>query len=114
LVVYFPRQFPKGGNREMNAFRLSRAHSLLDRIIDHDEPGHDEKIFEIEKQILEIDTPNIWNVWKDNNMERALEVDSRKFGIAVCENTNQDIEQITTFTFYSSVEHLKEKFKKKK
>lgn len=86
---------------------------MLDSVIHHENPGHEEKIFDVEKQILEVDTPNVWNVWSENNMERVLEVDSRKFGIAVTELTNQDIEQITTFTFYASVEHLKEKFKKK-
>lgn len=113
MVVYFPKQFPKGGNRDLNVLRVTRIDVLLDSIIDHESPGHEQRIFNAEKDILENDKPNVWNVWKENNMERILEVDSRKFGIAVSENTNQDIEQITTFTFYSSVEHLKEKFKKK-
>jgi hypothetical protein len=113
LVVYFPKQFPKGGNREMNACRITRVGTMLDSIIDHKTPGHAEKIFEAEKEILKLDIPNVWNVWKDDNMERILEVDSRKFGIAITELTNQDIETITTFTFYASVEHLNEKFKKK-
>ena len=67
------------------------------------------KIYEIEKEILEIDKPNIWNVWQDNNMERILEVDFQKFGIAVTELSGQSLTDITTFTFYATVEHLKEK-----
>lgn len=113
MVVYFPKQFPKGGNLEMLVLRMVRVDALLDSVIENALPGHDEKIFNAEKEILEHDRPNVWNVWKEGNMERVLEVDSRKFGIAICENTNQDIENITTFTFYSSVEHLKEKFKKR-
>ena len=113
MVVYFPKQFPKGGNSQITAFRIARIDTLLDSVIEHDKPGHNEKLFDIEKQILEIEKPNVWNVWKENNMERVLEVDSRKFGIAITESTNQNIEEITTFTFYASVEHLKEKFKKK-
>lgn len=112
MVVYFPKQFSKSGNRELNGLRINRIDAILDCVLD---PGtkSDEKLYEAEKQILEVDAPNIWNVYHEGNMERVLEVDSRKFGIAVCENTNQDIEEITTFTFYASVEHLKEKFKKK-
>jgi len=113
LVVYFPRMFHKGGNIEFNALRLNRVDAMMEAII---EPGTlaETKLFDAEKNILEADRPNVWNVWHENNMERILEVDSRKFGIAVTENTNQNIEEITTFTFYASVEHLKEKFKKKK
>ena len=97
----------------MMALRVVRIDALLDSIIENDKPGHSDRIYNAEKEILEHDKPNVWNIWKEGNMERVLEVDSRKFGIAVCENTNQNIEDITTFTFYSSVEHLKEKFKKK-
>lgn len=113
MVVYFPKQFPKGGNRDFNALRMNRVNAMLDLVLDPGEKS-DKNLFEAEKQILEVDKPNIWNVWHEKNMERVLEVDSRKFGIAVTENTNQNIEEITTFTFYASVEHLKEKFKKKK
>ena len=113
LVVYFPKQFPKNGNIEFTALRIVRIDTLLDSIIEHEKPGHEEKIFNAEKELLEHDLPNVWNIWKENNMERTLEVDSRKFGIAVTEMTNQNIEEITTFTFYASVEHLQEKFKKK-
>lgn len=113
MVVYFPKQFPKNGNIEFTSLRLERIDVLLNSIIEHEKPGHENRLFDVEKQMLEIDIPNVWNVWKDGNMERTLEVESRKFGIAVTEATNQNIEEITTFTFYASVEHLKEKFKKK-
>lgn len=113
MVVYFPKQFPKGGNVELTARRINRVDAILESIIEHDRPGNEQRIFEAEREILEIDKPNVWNVWKEGNMERTLEVDSRKFGIAITELTNQNIEDITTFTFYASVEHANEKFKKK-
>lgn len=86
---------------------------MLDTIIETDQPDN-EGLYKTEKEILEHDKPNVWNVWKENNMERVLEVDFQKFAISVTEISNQRIEDITTFTFYATVEHLKEKHKKQK
>lgn len=86
---------------------------LLDKII-FQEQDNSKELFEVEADILSRDKPNVWNVWETNNMERALEVDFQKFAIAVTENSGgQDLETIKTFTFYATVEYLKEKFKKK-
>lgn len=111
MVVYYPESFPKNGDPETSTLRVKRVNAMLDSIID---PGerHQREIFNVEKQILERDKPKIWNVWKSGNMERVLEVDFQKFVVAVTENTNQDLSTITTFTFYATVEHLKEKYKK--
>lgn len=111
LVVYYPQFFPKNSRKEHTALRVKRVNALLDKIIFQDETCKP-KIYEIEKEILEIDKPNIWNVWQDNNMERILEVDFQKFGIAVTELSGQSLTDITTFTFYATVEHLKEKHQK--
>lgn len=112
MVIYFPAFFPKGGNRQQVALRVRRVQAMLESIIDK-ESKQDDAIFSIEKEILESDKPNIWNAWTPGNMERVLEVEFRKFGIAVMEHSSESIEKITTFTFYSTVEHLKEKFAKK-
>jgi hypothetical protein len=111
LVVYFPDSFPKNGDPQSVSLRVKRMNAMLDRIIEGDE-RHDQNIFEAEKELLERDRPKVWNIWKDGNMERTLEVDFQKFGVAVTENTNQDLETISTFTFYATVEHLKDKYKK--
>lgn len=111
MVVYFPTFFPKGGNRQQTGLRIARMKVILDSIAD-ESINQDDNIFDIEKQILETDKPNIWNVWTAGNMERVLEVEFRKFGIAVMEHSSESLEQISTFTFYSTVEHLKEKYKK--
>lgn len=73
----------------------------------------EDPLFRVEKEILEHDKPNVWNVWKEDNMERSLEVDFQKFGIAVTEQTGQILQDTTTFTFYAAVDHLKEKYRKK-
>lgn len=109
LGVYYPDFFPKNGNKEQTALRMRRVNVMLDSII---EKKIDEKsLFEVEKEILESDKPNVWNVHKKGNMERVLEVEFQKFAISVIEKTKQDLSSLTTFTFYATVEHLKEKHK---
>lgn len=81
---------------------------MLDVIIDNGR-NYEETLFNVEKEILEHDTPNVWNIYREENMERALEVDFQKFGIAVTNMTGQKLEEITTMTFFASVEHLEEK-----
>lgn len=112
MVVYYPHFFPKNGNKEHTALRVLRIDVMCDAIINDD--IENEKVYRVERNLLETDKPNIWNVWKEGNMERVLEVDFQKFGISVTEISNQRIEDITTFTFYATVEHLKEKYKPKK
>ena len=112
LVVYFPTYFPKNSKNETVALRVKRANTLLDYIITG--KNQDKEVYEIEKEILEHDKPNIWNVWVENNMERTLEVDFHKFGIAVTKMSGQKLNEITTFTFYATVEQLRDEQKQRK
>jgi len=84
---------------------------LCDEIITEKEV--DVPLYEVEKEILENDKPNKWDVWSENNMERILEVDFQKFALNVTELTGSDLRKMSTFTFYASVEYLKEKNPKK-
>lgn len=113
MVTYFPSLFPKNGNTEQTLLRVQRADFLLEQIIDS-EKDLSEDIFNVEKEILENDKPNIWNVHIDskNNMERVLEVEFQKYALAVTEDSSMRIEQTSVMTFYSKVLQLKEKYKK--
>lgn len=115
MVVYYPFFFPKNGNKEQTALRIRRSDILLDKIIEskNTEKNFDDSLFAAEKEILENDKPNVWNVWKEGNMERVLEVDFQKFAISIVKETGQVIENITTFTFYATVECLKDEHKNK-
>ena len=93
---------------DQRSLRIKRLNVVLDGIIEGEE-GHEKELFNIEKQLLEQDKPNVWNVWNENNMERQLEVDFRKFALATTEGSNIQLENLTTFTFYANVERLKEK-----
>jgi len=112
LVVYYPEFFPKNGNKEQTALRVRRVNLILDSIIN--QQIEEDQIFNVEKEILETDKPNVWNVWKKGNMERVLEVEFHKFAISVVEKSKQPLDTLTTFTFYATVEHLKEVYKPKK
>lgn len=112
LVVYYPEFFPKNGNKEQTALRVRRVNLILDSIIN--QQIEEDQIFNVEKEILETDKPNVWNVWKKGNMERVLEVEFHKFAISVVEKLKQPLDTLTTFTFYATVEHLKEVYKPKK
>lgn len=111
LFVYFPESFPKGGDKEESALRFNRCNIMLDKIIENKE-SLDKHLYDVEKEILEQDKPNIWNVWEDNNMERILEVDFRKYGLTIAQMSGQVLHDMTVFDFYTTVELLKEKHKK--
>lgn len=83
---------------------------LLDSIINNDQ-DYEKPLFSVEKEILEHDKPNSWNVWNDENMEKTLELDFHKFGISVTKQSGQTLSKISTFTFYATVDLLKEKKK---
>ena len=91
---------------------MKRIKAVCQMIIEDDEDGFKDEIFDLEKNILRHNRPNTWNVHEEGNMERTLEVDFQKFGVAVTELTGMDLNTVSTFTFYASVEHLKEKNKK--
>lgn len=111
LSVYYPDFFPKNGNLEQTALRIKRINTILSSIIN--DKDDDKDIYIIEKEILETDKPNIWNVHKKGNMERVLEVDFQKFAISVIRKTNQSLDNLSTFSFYATVELLKEEAPKK-
>lgn len=111
LVVYYPKYFPKNGNIEHTILRVKRMNAMLDGLIESKD--NEKHIFDIEKDILKEDKPNVWNIHQEDNMERTLEVDFHKFAIAVTEKTGQKISEIMTFTFYATVEYLTDKNRKK-
>lgn len=71
----------------------------------------EEEMNNLSRQMLEMRKPNVWNIFAPENMEIEMEVGFEKFLIAVSEHTNEKIDEITTFRFYSLIDFLKEKFK---
>lgn len=83
----------------------------LDEIIDGEVKKEKD---EVEKRILLMDKPNIWNVYHKGNMEVEMEVEFTKFLFAVGEETNQDVTDISVFDFYTLIQWIEEKHSKNK
>lgn len=107
LSVYFPALFPKNGNLEVVALRIKKVNASLDDIIEQSESTK-KNVFNIEKELLEQAKPNVWNMWKTDNMERVLEVDFYKYFIATTGNVTNPKEMMT-FAFYANVVRLMDK-----
>lgn len=93
------------------ALKVKRLNLLCDEVIE--ERDIEKNLYDIEKELLEYQKPNVWNIHYEDNLERTLEVDFHKYAISVKEHVNFDLEKCTTFTFYASVEFIKEKHKPK-
>ena len=69
-------------------------------------------VYDAEKRLLMIKTPNLWNVNAKDNMEIEMEVGFEKFLIAITEQSNERIDDLSTFRFYVLLDYLEEKHKK--
>ena len=63
----------------------------------------------LEKEILKEQSPNVWNINTDGNMEIKMEVDFEKFIFSIAEHTNIKVRELTTFKFYALLDYLKDK-----
>jgi len=87
---------------------------MLDMIISGEETeDFTDQIYNLEKEILEGNKPNVWNIHVENNMERTLEVDFMKFGTSVADLSGIVLEETSTFSFYAAIDYLKDKHAKK-
>lgn len=110
MEKYFPDYFEKREIENANALKLKYIQKRLDKLIT-DENVNDDEIKQIEKELLELNAPNNWNIYYDNNMEKQLEVDFKVFAMNVIDNLNLKLSEINVFDFYSAITYLKEKNK---
>lgn len=106
MEAYFPKYFGSRINADEGALRLNLISEKLEEILGE---VNAERVQEIEKSILYHNRPRNWNVWTEDNAERAMEVDFNKFAISVVSQTGQDLDKLSTFSFYSGVEYLEDK-----
>lgn len=109
LGVYFPKYFPKNANANERLLWVKAMDIRLEQIITGKE--FTEALFDIEKQILETDKPNNWNVHVEGNMERSLELDFQKFAISVTKLSGGNLEEMVVMRFYATVEQLEDEHK---
>jgi len=112
LSVYFPKYFPKNANANDVVLWIKAMDIRCDQIIQGKK--YKEQLYEVEKQILESDKPNNWNVHTPGNMERELELEFEKFGISVTKLSGGDLENMTVKRFYATVEQLEDEHKTRK
>jgi len=62
----------------------------------------------VEKEILQHEKPNNWNVHVRGNMERKMEVDFHKYASTVKQHSGIDLEKTTAFSFYATVEMIED------
>ncbi len=111
--MYFPKHFKTNDEENFNIIFKERLELELDTILlpDEDKTGF---IYDLEKQMLEMRKPNIWNVHTDGNMEILMEVEGEKFLLALSEHTNEKVDELSTFRFYALTDFLTEKYKANK
>jgi len=61
--------------------------------------------------MLRLSAPSLWNVYQTNNAELEMETGFELFMFSVGEHTNEDLDKITVFRFYSLLEYIKSKQK---
>lgn len=70
-----------------------------------------EKIEAHEKTILLMTKPNNWNIHKKGNLEIKMESDFIKLLFAISEHTNENMNEISVFSFYALIDFIQEKNK---
>tara|TARA_R100001460_G_scaffold2409_6_gene7871 strand:- start:1810 stop:2061 length:252 start_codon:yes stop_codon:yes gene_type:complete len=73
------------------------------------ESGAVEKDQKAKNEILKLTAPNVWNLNIKDNAEYEIEKGFEQFMFVVREHTNENLDTITTFRFYSLLEHIKKK-----
>ena len=61
--------------------------------------------------MLRLSKPSLWNVHMQGNAELEMETGFEDFMFLVAEHTNEDLDKITVFRFYSLLDYIKNKNK---
>lgn len=106
--IYFKSASKNSGEIERNGAILKKLKADVNLILDDNEENK-KALFDSEKEILELQKPNIWNIYIDGNMEIEMEVEFEKFLLTISEHTTENINEISVFRFDTLIEYLKEK-----
>lgn len=110
--MYFPKNFKTNDEENYNILVVRQLQAECEKII-HNDGSKELEIFDIEKQMLNLRRPNVWNVYEEGNLEIVMEVEFEKFLIAISEFSNETPDNLMTFRFYAQVDYLTEKHKPK-
>jgi hypothetical protein len=91
-----------------NVAKIKQLNARLNKILGNDSKEDRESA---EKDMLRMSKPSIWNVHIIGNAELEMEVGFEDFIFQVSEHTNEDLDKITVFRFYSLLDYIKSKGK---
>jgi len=106
LKIFFPDEFV-GQNLVFNSAMLETLKSRVSWILD--EPGNEERQKQANENLLKLVKPQFWNLNKEQNAEKEIELSYESLIISVSDQTREDLNKITTFRFYNLIKHIKEK-----
>lgn len=86
---------------------IKKLKSQLSVILEEEEAEQDNK--QATDQLLRLINPTYWNLNIDNSAEKEIELGFEEFMLSVREHTTEDLENITTFRFYSLLDYIKKK-----
>lgn len=93
-------------NLQYNVAKIKQLEAIVDGILGQETT---EDQIKYENEMLRLSKPNVWNVYLPGNAELDHEVGFEGFMFAVAEHTNEDLDKITVFRFYSLLDHIKSK-----
>lgn len=111
--MYYPKEF-KSSYEEVEYNNNLKQLLILEFGKLAGEKIKDDEIDRKERDLLALDTPNIWNINTAGNMEVEMETEFEKFMLTVGEHTKEKLDEITVFRFYALLGYIKEKNKPNK
>ena len=97
----------EGKNIIYNQALIKKLDTELSLIIHGQKAENENKKATIE--LLKLIKPNYWNLNMMQNAEKELELTFEEFMLSVKEHTTEDLNNITTFRFYSLLKYIKKK-----
>jgi hypothetical protein len=104
LRIYHASHFR--GNLNYNVAKIKQLNARLDNILGQD--SKEDKV-SAENEMLRMSKPSLWNVHMEGNAELEMETGFEDFMFLVAEHTNEDLDKITVFRFYSLLDYIKSK-----
>jgi len=97
----------EGKNIIYNQALINKLKAELNVILE--KANADDDLIQAQNELLRHITPNHWNLNYKNNQEKTIELNFEEFMLAVKDQTTEDLENITTFRFYTLIDYIKNK-----
>ena len=106
MGLFFPSIF-EGQNLTYNQALIDKLKAQCEVILES--KGANDLDTSATNNLLRLINPSFWNLNIKNNAEFEIERGFEEFMLSVSEHSKEDLNKITTFKFYSLLEHIKSK-----